>query len=260
MMLSISGKMRTLLKKLKSKPSRTLEGCFPHCLPPEFERVWNEYLESKMVKDIVAKHGNNIVSQYYVAALFLSYMSRFTRITTSLGAYDLYDPLPFYRRMSQKLTELKLLKKLNLTFYQHSYTIRAEDVKWARCLIDPACEGIITYKLNGRKPLEAYLTSLVPSVFGSLPNELCSDSAKDKKSRRKVKLVTPEQQVSASFGWVTLFSDSTVSMEIARARYSTILIRYKFVVPGFFCYGAEDPSKFSRQLRARHEANAFVPK
>jgi len=162
--------------------------------------------------------------------------------------------------MTTEINHLKLLSKLNLTFHSHSFKLQAEDVAWARCLIDVRCTGILTYKLNGRTPLEAYLSSLSPSVFKTLPKELYSDKSKDKKKRRDQKLVTPEQQINSSYGWVPLFSNNEVRVEVARARYSTIILRYFFTIPGFFCYGSGDPARFSRQLRTKHEASAFIPK
>lgn len=260
-MLSVSGKARTLLRKMKSVPSRKLDDCFPRCLPDEYVQVWEEFITSTSVADVVKRHGtSSVLTQYYVVAMFLSYVSKYTKLPVPLNSIDLYDPSPQFKVLNSTFYSTKLLKSLGLTYHAHEYTLTADDSSWLRCLIDPTCTGVVTYKVVGRKPLDAMLGNLMPQAFRQIPVELRSDQKFGDAPKRLRKLVTPAQQINSGYGWVVLNENDLIRIEIARARYSTILVRYSFVVPGFYCYGPEDPTKFCRAIRAKHDSFVQLPR
>lgn len=260
-MLSVSGKARTLLRKLKSTPSRRLSECFPKFLPEEYVTLWDEFLTSKAVSEVVSRYGaTSVLTQYYTVALFLSYVSKYRRLPVALNSLDLYDPSHNFKVLNSTFYSTKLLKSLNLAYHGHEYSMTADNTDWLRCIVDPTCTGVISYKLVGRKPLDAFLSNLVPQAFKQVPTELRSDEKFGDAPKRGRKLVTPAQQANSDYGWVLLNENEHIKVEIARARYSTILVRYSFSAPGFFCYGPEDSSKFCRALRARHDSFVHLPR
>lgn len=256
MKLSISGKVQTLLRKLKSRPSRNPDQWFPRVLDDEYSSLWNAFLGCAAAKDVFRLYGVTSLGQYYLVALFLSYVSRYTKVP-SLDMDELYDPLTGCKAVRRTLDSTNLLNKLSLKYHSHDFSLQANELDWLRCLVDIECSGVLTYKLSGRKPLDAYLGSLSPSVFRSVPVELRSDRPFGEAPIRKQKLVTPNLQLKSGYGWVSLPCDGA-KIEIARAKYSTILLRYSFPVSGLFAYGSDKPTDFTRKLRRAHEKYALT--
>lgn len=255
MKLSISGKTQGLLRKLQSRPSRNTKDWYPKCVPEDYFVTWEKFLKTQATSDILREHGRTPLAQYYTVALFLSYLSKYTSVP-KLGSEELYDPSYGRDAIRNFLIRYKLLHKLNLKYHSHDISFNAEDISWLRCVIDIQCSGVLTYKLSGRKPLDVYLSGLEPSIFKSVPNELHNDRPFGNKPARKQKLLTPKQQVLSSYGWVSLPSPDGVSLELARARYNTMLLRYSFGVPGVYPYGSEAPDSFLKNIRKKHEISA----
>tara|TARA_B100000700_G_scaffold88627_1_gene99974 strand:- start:92858 stop:93637 length:780 start_codon:yes stop_codon:yes gene_type:complete len=259
MKLSVSSKLTLLFRELGVPARGELKNSFPTVVSSDYLPVWQEFIKTRAITDLMRAFGKDGLGRYYVCAAFVSYVESLDPKAVAskvnlLNSADFYRPSSSYRKMTDYLNRKRIISSLNLSRYSHKYDMSADHSDWLRALMYPKCSGIAIYKVQGRQPFDKLIHSLVPTLFKSVPYEL----------RREVngktrKVLRAEEQIASSLGWFSLLEDDDVSLHMARAQYGTVIFKYQIKSEVVVFHGAKPVNKAEKDLRKRHERAIILP-
>lgn len=234
-----------------------MASAFPTVVSSDYLPVWKEFLKTRQVSDIRKKY-KGLSAKYYTCMGFVSYIQsidkKSVRKTDVTESTALYSPSVAYRELMDFAARKRLITDLNLRRASHEFSISADESDFIRALVDPECEGHITYHVQGKQPLDKLLPRLTPTLFKTVPYEFRSYVKGKKKTFQRA-----DKQLSSQVGWVCLLSNDRLFLEMARCQFGTVVLRYRFTVPGLFFYGKSQPASIQKLLRKRHEQAVIVP-
>lgn len=257
MKLSVFSTTKTLLHGLGAPAQGSIRRSFPAEVAESYLPVWEEYLTTAVVKDIMKRY-DTASARYFVCAGFVSYIQSIDRKSVS-KAVDLnasvqnYNVGPNYRTIVDFLHRKRIVSSLKLKRQSHEYSITADTSDFLGALIDPVCTGHIVYNVQGKEPLDKLIYSLVPTLFKSIPYEM-----RRKVNDRERTFLTKDRQKTSNVGWVGLMDEGGVHLSMARAIHNVIILRYTFPVRGMFFYGTAGRDKLQHNIRKRHDKSVIL--
>ena len=248
MKLSISSALGTLMDNLGVPFGVPLRSSFPIAVARDLFPAWEKFLETTVVRDILKKYRGEL-GKYYVAAAFASYISSIDKravIRRDLRLQDdslkLYSVRPSYVRLSSYLSRKRVTHGMRL--HSHRFDVTHTNIDFIRALTSPTVTGFLEYKVQGRNTLNALLQGPVPSLFSDVPVEL-RDTLPNGKPR---KVLSTEQQARSSPGWVGLIVEKDMRVDVARAKFNTLLVRYTFYPDCILFYGRRSAGELHRAV------------
>jgi len=258
MKLTVSSKLSALLGALGVPVRGELKSSFPTCVSAAYLPVWDEFIKTRIVKDIQKKY-EKALSRYYVCAGFVSYIYGIDRRAISkpvdlLSSVGLYNPGDRFRTIANYLGTNRLITGLKLSNSDHRHSIHVEESNFLNAFLNPTTSGILEYKVQGRAPLDKYLGILTPTLFKKLPDELLRE-VKGKKRN----ILRPHAQADANTGWVSLLNKDRLTLDMARAQFGTVLFRYSFSEDAILFHGGASPEKLEVAIKRVQERAIIVP-
>lgn len=255
MKLTITSTLRTLCNDAGFASGGRLKDRFPSVVHPDYTPVWKEFIKTQVVKEIYNKYSRE-AAPYYACIAFISHIKSIDPKAVRpkpdfLKAADLFD----LKSPSKKLKDFITRKRLVDGLRQHSHKreVLSYNHDFIRSIVDPEIKGTVEYKTTSKRPLDYYMSFLVPTVFSQVPDELRS------KVKGKTKNFKPASEIANSNqGFVTLLSENGLSLEIARAKYNTLVLRYSLDIPGILPYGDSDKSMAINLLDKRAKRDIYL--
>lgn len=257
MRLSVLTTVKKLLNRLGARSSGRISELFPTVVSSEYLSVWDEFLTTRAAKDVM-KSFPALESRYYLCQAFALLVGSADRNAvlskgSPLDSLELYNVRPQYSRIYELIGQ-SLVPALKLRRFHHSFGLEAEDFEFFQAFVDVWCTGKIEYKVQGREPLDKLIHRLAPNTFKHVPVEL-----KSKHKDKERKILKAFDQWQSNENWIVLQDDEFLKLEIARARFSTILVRYSFPCRGIFFYGDRPVTELEKRMKKRHSQFATVP-
>jgi hypothetical protein len=256
MKLSIlSSLLASLLSMGVPQTSTSLKTCFPKALDDGYMTVWTKFLETDIVQELKKNINDKTYLKYLVCSSFCSYILSIDKDPYAEGykkrinldsSFSLYSVKPYYRKLNDWLNRKRISSTLKL--FSHTYDFKFPKNDFIRGIVNPTCVGIIEFKSKGRSTLDNDLKLLESTLFRTIPSELSAGR----------KFLRPDAQVRSKIGWVGLMFEDDFSMEVSRAQFNTLLIKYKIEMPMIAFYGDKSPSHAEKALKALHSKEYFV--
>lgn len=237
MRLSVSSKLSALCKIIGIKRSGPLSKSFPTVLLPEYEVAWHKFRKTQMVKDLLAYPD---MGRYYACASFVSYISSIDENCWSSHSVNIdelnlpIDLTPVYLRIREFL-HLKGFSALR-KFKEMTEVYPLNDVDFVRAIVNPEVGGIVTYTPTGRITLDAFLKTLVPAPFKSVPIELTKNRSLN-------------TLLNSTAHWLPLINDDELDLYVGRANLNQLVFKYKIKCRQVLFYGKNNPNALHKQLK-----------
>lgn len=259
MKLSITTKLRTALNALSVPKGVRLEKATPLVIHPDYLQGWKDFLGTTVVREFRQSKLPTEMIKYLAAASFVSTLISVDKDATTkkvdlVGmSLDLYNPLDFYRTIKEYVHRKRLVDGLRL--HSHNFVLEHQNNDFIRALVHPKCTGVFEFKVTGRNTLDGSLSKLVPTLFRTLPVPLSARMPNGK--ARKFKTVV--QQLNSKADWVLLLNQDGLTLEVARTKFSTLILRYTFQTDDVLFYGRESAQGLEAKLQKLHASKVIVP-
>lgn len=230
MKLSVIDKVKKGLRELQlvnGKPDTV----FPYIVDEDYEPAWSEFTTTKVAKDLMGKFGSRL-GLYYTGMAFVSHVLSIdkhaigrNKIDLTKNSADMVDLTQPSSLLYDYLTRHRILAHLKV----HSHKVKVTSISYNDFIQAHTgfnIEGYIILKPKGRYTLDGILhDELTPNLFSSVPALLLS---RNKGKERK--FYSPEQLRQRPNDWYTLLIKDNLKIYAARAKYSTLVIRYNIEV------------------------------
>lgn len=247
MKLTTASKIRKALRSIGSSPVGTTP-TFPASLPSAYQVVWQEYLNMQLVSDIAERYPR-LEALYYICMGFVSFVEKLQpkdNKRRTEQSFQLYDPGRSYQKLRLFLRSRKLLTNA-VRVYSHTFDVSLTTIPVINAIRNVECVGVIEFKMNGRHRLTEHLKST--TLFPSVPKDLT-----DKKSYPLVDAV----RASSSKGWFSVSVRKGFDLRVARAKFDTLLVEYRFNVNCMLFMGALSEEDSKNRLLEQHRQSVFL--
>lgn len=233
-----------------------LASAYPTVIDESYVTVWKEFLTTRVVKEII-KMWPKEQARMYVAAAFVSYISSINdkalkRKVNLLQSLEFYQVRSRYSDMVEFMQRKRML--LDLRMFSYKFDISYNDVDFIRALVRPTCTGHFVFKTQNKVSVDSVLHSFVPTLFRTLPYELSTEVNGKKRPPRAASKV-----LESNVGWIGLLNEDGLYMELARAAFDTLLIRYSFPTDTIIFYGNGSAAEADKKVRSLHRRSIILP-
>ena len=242
MKFNTTHKINSILKDIGVQ-ANALQPVFPTALPEEYLVAWEKYLTSKIVRDLLTKY-ERLEAIYYISMGFISfiegiYSSDDRKISDK--SFALYNPTTEYHKLSDWLSRTRLNSNTRLN--SHIFDLDYQHVPLINAANNITVVGVIEYKMNGKRKLTPHL--IASTAFGKIP-ELLIESRDYQKT---------DTVIRSDKEWTPIPNTGVKGLEIkiARAKFNTLLIKYRFTVPIMLFKGSMAESFVIRSLNTKHK-------
>ena len=207
---------------------------FPMEVNSDYEAVYDSFIDTAAVKDIDKKWPQHL-STLYVAMAFASYIRTIDRRSVPnldfLGySLDLINLKPIAERIYAYLYRNRFLNHMRQ--YTHDIEIvNYEYNEFLTAYLNVRIRGTVSYKTKGRHTLDGQINNEIkPLVFPRMLPDVLKTTQRNGKPRKMLSLSQIKTRPSE---WYKLVHDKDpeIILEVARAKFGTLVFRYEFEIP-----------------------------